>query len=154
MKGHSLFDWISVLGPVLLSWPLVIVIIIALFYRPLFNLLEKASGQEVQNAKIGPFEIEDTEPSYIESLKLLLNSLTSTMEYLEKLNKRDTAPFERNHRLLLTLKQLCRIKFIRSKNDLYQLPEQGDLKNHIELTKKGEKYLVLHDQLAVNEPNN
>jgi hypothetical protein len=153
---HSLFDWISVLGPILFSWPLLVAAVVALFYRPLFKLLEKASDQEVQKAKIGPFEIEETEEPYVESLKLLLVSFISKeeMKYLRKLDDQEHAsPFERSHALLSALKRLHSIEFIQSKDDLDQLPEQGDLKSHIELTEKGRKYLILREQLVINEPD-
>ena len=151
MKEHSLFEWISVLGPILLSWPLVIAAIIALFYRPLFKLLEKASNQEVQKAKIGPFEIEETEQPYLESLELFLTSFISTeeMDYLQRLNEKGhDFPYNHSQNLLSTLKRLHTIEFIRSRDDLDQLPEQGNLRDHIELTEKGGKYLNLRGQLT------
>jgi hypothetical protein len=145
-----------ILGPILLSWPFVIAFTIAIFYRPLFKLLDKVSSQEVQEAKIGPFEIKETERAYVESLQLLLVSLTTTeeIEYLQKLNEEENIfPFDRNQRLLSVLKRLHSIDFIQSPEDLDKLPDQGNLKDYVELTEKGRKYLMLRDQLAVNTSN-
>lgn len=153
MDTHSLFDWISVLGPILLSWPLVIAAALALFYRPLFKLLEKASDRKVQKAKIGPFEIEETEQPYIEALKILFTSFVSQSEFkhLQQLDEPDNSFFHQHSSDFISeLEHLHALGFIAAKTPLSQLPEDDDLKHHLELTAKGKKYLILHDQIMAD----
>lgn len=153
MEGHSLFDWVSVLAPTLLSWPLVIAIVLVFFYKPVFALLEKFSGQKIQKAKIGPFEIEETEQAYGESLKLLMTSLISENElnHLRQLKEnKESIPYESSPDLIVDLQRLNHLGFINSKLDLHELPDQGDLRRHLELTEKGEQYLALRHNLVAS----
>ncbi|MBE9158063.1 hypothetical protein IQ265_14685 [Nodosilinea sp. LEGE 06152] len=154
MEDHSILDWISVLGPILFSWPLVIVIVLVFFYRPLFNLLEKFSSNNIQKAKIGPFEIEESEQAYVESLKLLLTSLVNDNEfdYLKQLNTdQGSVSYDGSNNLKAELERLSHLGFINAKTDLNQLPSAGELNHYIELTEKGKKYLTLRDNLVANQ---
>lgn len=154
VSDPSIFDWVSVLGPILLSWPLVITVVLLLFYKPLFNLLEKFSNNNIQKAKIGPFEIEEAEQPYAESLKLLLTSLVSEQElnHLKQLDTEDdSVPYENTTDLSVELKRLSTLNFIAAKSHLDQLPREGDLKHHIELTSKGKQYLRLRDNLSADQ---
>lgn len=155
MDNHSLFDWISVLGPILLSWPLVIVLVLVVFRKPLFNLLEKFSGNNVQKAKLGPFEIEEAKQTYVESLHLLLTSLVSSdeLEQLQQLDRLDgdnnnnSFAYEITPDFTKALKRLQTLGFIEAKTTLNELPETGHLDQHVKLTEKGKKYLYLRDDL-------
>lgn len=154
MEDHSILDWISVLGPILFSWPLVIIIVLLFFYRPVFNLLEKFSSNNIQKAKIGPFEIEESEQAYVESLKLLLTSLVTENEfnYLKQLNtEQESVPYDGAANLRTELERLSHLGFINTKTDLAELPPSGELERHIELTEKGKKYLTLRDNLLANQ---
>jgi hypothetical protein len=151
VSSHSILDWISVLGPVLLSWPLVITVALLFFYRPLYDLLDKFSSNNIQKAKIGPIEIEEAEQTYVESLKFLLTSFVSEQElnHLKQLNTEgDSVPYESTTDLIMELKRLSTLNFIAAKSHLDQLPKEGDLKHHIELTSKGKQYLRLRDNLS------
>lgn len=153
MGDHSFFDWVSVLGPILLSWPLVIAIALLFFYRPIFNLLEKFSSNNIQKAKIGPFEIEESEKTYVESLKLLLTSFVTDRElsHLQQLSHDDEAPYTNAADLKLDLKRLMTLGFINAKTDLEQLPPEGELSRHVILTEKGKKYLTLRESLVTSQ---
>lgn len=154
MNDNSILDWISVLGPILLSWPLVIVIVLLFFYRPLFNLLEKFSSNNIQKAKIGPFEIEESEQAYVESLKMLLTTLVTDNElnHLKQLNTdQESVPYDNAASLKAELERLSHLGFINPKTDLNQLPSEGELDHHVELTEKGKKYLTLRDNLITNQ---
>jgi hypothetical protein len=151
METHSLFDWISVLGPIILSWPLVIAFALLFFHRPLFNLLKRVSDQNVQKAKIGPLEIEEIDQPYVKSLKLLLTSFVSTkeMECLKKLDQKEGAlSYDSDPLYLTAARRLHDIDFIKTKGDLDEIPDQGDLQNHAELTEKGKDYLKLYDHFS------
>lgn len=154
MSDPSIFDWVSVLGPILLSWPLVITVSLLLFYKPLFSLLDKFSSNNIQKAKIGPFEIEEAEQSYAEALKLLLTSLISEQElnHLKQLDTEDdSVPYENTTDLITELKRLSTLNFIAAKSHLDQLPQKGELKHHIELTSRGKQYLRLRDNLLADQ---
>lgn len=154
MSDHSVFDWVSVLGPILLSWPLVITVALLFFYQPIFRLLEKFSNNNIQKAKIGPFEIEESEQAYVESLKLLLTSLVSENElnHLQQLNnEKESVPYESDTNLSAGLKRLSTLGFINAKTDLDQIPQEGELNHHVELTEKGKKYLTLRDNLLADQ---
>ncbi|MGP1386553.1 MAG: hypothetical protein ACTS2F_23545 [Thainema sp.] len=164
MENHSLFDWISVVGPMLLSWPLVIALVLVFFRKPLFNLLEKVSGNNVQKAKIGPFEIEEAKQTYVESLKLLLTSFVSPNELkqLQQLDeengdgRKNSLHYEITPECKGALKRLQTIDFLEVRTNLDELPETGQLNQHVKLTEKGKRYLylrddLLHDDLAVGQ---
>lgn len=150
MGNHSLFDWVSVLGPILLSWPLLAVVVLLFFYKPLFKLLEKVSGQDIQKAKIGPIEIEEAEQSYLEALKLLLESFITEDELhqMQQLNNPETTvPYDSTRAFTRGLRHLHTVGFISVKTELDALPQQGNLKPLVELTGKGQKYLSLRENL-------
>lgn len=154
MGEHSIFDWVSVLGPMLLSWPLVIAVVLIFFRRPIFNLLERISDRNVQKAKIGPFEIEDTKQLYIDSLKLLFTSLISEEElnHLQKIKGEQASyPYKSSPKLIGEIKNLHTLGFIATTTDLDELPEKGDLGEHLELTEKSKKYLALREKLLESQ---
>jgi hypothetical protein len=155
VSEHSLFDWVSVLGPILLSWPLLIVVALLFFYKPIFALLDHLANQNIQKAKIGPFEIEEASQPYLESLKLLLSSFVTDDElaYLQQLNREDTAaPYDDASALHPPLYHLSALGLIEPKTDLDDLPVQGDLSHHVILTRKGKTYLSLHHNLVEGNP--
>lgn len=154
MKDHSLFDWVSLLGPILLSWPLLISVVLLFFHRPLFSLLDQLSSQNIQKAKIGPFEIEEAEQPYVEAVKLLLTCFISADElnHLRQLdNGEDSVPYESGTDLSVELKRLSGLGFIQARTDLDELPQEGDLNHYIELTEKGKEYLTLYDSFLANQ---
>ncbi|WP_035992399.1 hypothetical protein [Leptolyngbya sp. KIOST-1] len=154
MKAHSIFDWVSVLGPILLSWPLLITVVLLFFYRPLFSLLEKFSNSNIQKAKIGPVELEESKQTYVESLKLLLTSFVSESElhHLQQLDTdQDAESFDHSADLIGDLKRLTSLGFVSAKSDLDQLPEGGNLTQHVNLTPQGKKYLALRESLLADE---
>lgn len=154
MGKHSIFDWVSVLGPMLLSWPLVISLVLIFFRQPIFNLLERISDRNVQKAKIGPFEIEDTKQLYVDSLKLLFTSLISETElnHLQRLNReQDAYPYRSSPQLIEEIKNLHTLGFISTNTDISELPDKGDFKHHLELTDKSKKYLALREKLLESQ---
>lgn len=154
MGEHSIFDWVSVLGPMLLSWPLLIAVVLIFFRQPIFGLLERISDRNVQKAKIGPFEIEDTKQLYVDSLKLLFTSLISDKElnHLQQLNgQQDSYPYRSSPKLIEEIKNLHSLGFISTTTDLKELPDEGDFKHHLELTEKSKKYLALREKLLENQ---
>ncbi|MGB3309705.1 MAG: hypothetical protein WA939_22770 [Nodosilinea sp.] len=137
-----------------MSWPLVIAITLLFFYRPIFNLLEKFSSNNIQKAKIGPFEIQESEQAYVESLKLLLTSLVTEGElsHLQQLNDDKDSPLFKNAvGFREELKRLAALGFINVKTDFEKLPEEGELEQYIELTEKGKKYLTLRENILINQ---
>lgn len=55
--GHHLIEWIKVLGPLLISWPLVALVIVILFQRPIARVFERFTETEGSTAEIGPIKV-------------------------------------------------------------------------------------------------
>ena len=56
--GSSFLDWLKVIGPVLLSWPVAAVMIVLIFRRSLLCLLERFTSSDEGKAEFGPVKIE------------------------------------------------------------------------------------------------
>jgi len=54
----SLYTWIKDIGPVILSWPTVGLVAVALFRRPLLDIFKQMESADKLRAKIGPVELE------------------------------------------------------------------------------------------------
>jgi len=53
-----MLEWFKVLGPIILSWPVVGLVIALIFRKPLLGLLERFSSSSGSKAEIGPLKIE------------------------------------------------------------------------------------------------
>jgi hypothetical protein len=53
-----MLEWVKVLGPIVLSWPVVGLVIVVIFRRPLLALFERFSSAPGSKAEIGPLKIE------------------------------------------------------------------------------------------------
>ena len=53
-----MLEWLKVLGPIILSWPVVGLVIALIFRKPLLGLLERFSNSSGGKAEIGPLKIE------------------------------------------------------------------------------------------------
>lgn len=53
-----MLEWLKVLGPILLSWPVVGLVIALVFRKPILDLLERFSNSSGSKAEIGPLKIE------------------------------------------------------------------------------------------------
>src|SRR6266852_187578 len=51
-------EWTKTLGPIFLSWPVVGLIAILLFHKPLRRLANRFAGEDIQRVKFGSFELE------------------------------------------------------------------------------------------------
>lgn len=51
-------DWVRTLGSILVSWPVVALLLVLLFRRPILRLLDRLSSGEGNKAEIGPVKIE------------------------------------------------------------------------------------------------
>ena len=56
--SDPILEWIKVLGPILLSWPVVALLVVILFKASLLNLLERFTDSTGSKAEIGPIKIE------------------------------------------------------------------------------------------------
>jgi hypothetical protein len=53
-----MLEWIKVIGPTLISWPIVGLIVILLFRRPILKVIDQFTNADIRRAKFGPVEIE------------------------------------------------------------------------------------------------
>jgi hypothetical protein len=53
-----ILEWINTLGPILISWPVVGLVAILVFRKPLLELVERFTGEDVQRVKFGSVELE------------------------------------------------------------------------------------------------
>jgi hypothetical protein len=51
-------EWLEVLGPIVVSWPVVGLTALLMLRRPLKSLLIQLSEGDIRKAKVGPFEVE------------------------------------------------------------------------------------------------
>jgi hypothetical protein len=56
--GSSVLEWLKIIGPLVLSWPVAAVIIVLIFRKPLLRLLERLTSSDEGKAEIGPVKIE------------------------------------------------------------------------------------------------
>ena len=53
-----MLEWIEALGPILISWPVIGLLLVAMFRRPLLVLIERFSNATGSKAEVGPLKIE------------------------------------------------------------------------------------------------
>jgi hypothetical protein len=53
-----ILEWVKTLGPILVSWPILGLIAILVFRKPLLALAERFTGEDVQRLKVGSIEFE------------------------------------------------------------------------------------------------
>lgn len=53
-----MLEWFKVLGPIILSWPVVGLVVTLIFRKPLLSLFERFSNSSGSKAEIGPLKIE------------------------------------------------------------------------------------------------
>jgi hypothetical protein len=53
-----IIEWVKTLGPILVSWPILGLIAILVFRKPLLALADRFTGEDVQRLKVGSIEFE------------------------------------------------------------------------------------------------
>lgn len=53
-----MLEWLKILGPIILSWPVVELVIVLVLRKPLLGLLERFSNSSGSKAEMGPLKIE------------------------------------------------------------------------------------------------
>ena len=53
-----MLEWFKVIGPIILSWPVVGLVVALVFRKPLLGLFERFSNASGSKAEIGPLKIE------------------------------------------------------------------------------------------------
>jgi hypothetical protein len=61
-RSDKILDWIKVLAPIFISWPIVALIIIVFFKNPIINILHRFTESSESRAEIGPIKIELSNP--------------------------------------------------------------------------------------------
>ena len=58
MPSNEVFEWVKAIGPLICSWPIVILLALVIFRKPLHKLIDQFTGADVKRAKVGFVEIE------------------------------------------------------------------------------------------------
>jgi hypothetical protein len=159
-----ILEWINTLGPILLSWPVVGLIAILIFRKPLHALADRFLGDDVQRVKFGAIELErvrvevNQTKSLIEQLYVLSMS-EDAFGQLKKLSTDSFGAFWLDPDLRVGLapeltyfKILGYIRFDRDANvvDVRDLPKgdhpEDDLSRYIRVTKQGHDFIALREQ--------
>ena len=166
-----IIEWVKTLGPILISWPVVGLIAILVFRKPLLALADKFTGDGVQRVRFGSIElvrvmnkidqVEDTQAHQafeIKAIELALKGILTKYEkgHLEGL-KRPEYKIQYEPDLYRYLHRLDGLNFIQPKpgyglmtiehrhGDEAKLPVEQrpffDLKEFVYITEDGEKYL-------------
>ena len=163
-----ILEWIRTLGPILISWPVVGLIAILIFIKPLRALANRFTGDDIQRIKVAGFEIERVKAevkqtkSQIEQLYALSMS-EDAFNQLKKLSTDSFGPFWIDPALTVGLaaelnyfKILGYIEFDRvpSVVDTRDLPKgdnpNDDLSRYIRVTQQGHDFIALREQALKN----
>lgn len=58
MPSNEVLEWVKAIGSLVFSWPLMILVALIIFRKPLRKLIDQLTGTDVKRAKVGPVEIE------------------------------------------------------------------------------------------------
>lgn len=58
MSSNEALEWTKAIGALVFSWPVVLLVALVVFRKPLGKLIDQLTGTDLKRAKIGPFEIE------------------------------------------------------------------------------------------------
>jgi hypothetical protein len=58
MQSSEILEWVKVLTGVIFSAPVMALVALIVFRKPLSDLIKRFSGEDVRKAKIGPVELE------------------------------------------------------------------------------------------------
>lgn len=164
MEGKLVLEWIKAFGSILISWPVVGLIALALFRKPLFKIIEQFSNSEIRKARFGPVEIEreitlltekvkeqkdeqERQKLEIDTLRFLITNFVTSAElkHLEKLSKNESFIYEKAPYFELELRRLRSFGLISNfeNKGISSMPQKGNLKEYFEITKNGKDYLKL-----------
>jgi hypothetical protein len=166
-----ILEWVKVLGPILISWPVVGLITILVFRKPLLALADRFTGEDVQRVKFGSLELERVkvkvdqvedrqalQAAEIKAIELALKGILTKYEkgHLEGL-KRPEYKIQYEPDLYRYLHRLDGLNFIQPNlgyglmtiEDRHRPDEKipveqrpfFDLKEFVSITEDGERYL-------------
>ena len=58
MPSNEVLEWVKAIGSLIFSWPVMILLALVVFRKPLHKLIDQMTGADVKRAKVGPVEIE------------------------------------------------------------------------------------------------
>ena len=58
MSSNEILEWVKAIGSLIFSWPVMILLALIIFRKPLYKLVDQMTGTDVKRAKVGPVEIE------------------------------------------------------------------------------------------------
>lgn len=148
----TILDWISVVGPLVFSWPFVILMAALYFRQPLLKLLENVAATNINKAKIGPVELQEDQVQ-TQQLQFLITCLVTDPElaHLNQLNGADPVLYEKTTFLIAELQRLWSLALIQVEGALEDLPAKGDLKDFVHITERGKQYLDIRQEVTQPE---
>jgi hypothetical protein len=166
-----ILEWVKTLGPILIAWPIVGLIAILVFRKPLLALANRFTGEDVQRVKFGGIELErvigavdevkkrqDLQGSEIEAIRITLRGILTKHEFgpLKGLEGPGKAEIKKEPHLYTYLHKLDGLNFIQPKPghllaDIENM-ENGkwfDLKEYLYITNEGRAYLDITTKLNI-----
>jgi hypothetical protein len=58
MPSNEVLEWVKAIGSLVFSWPVMILLALVIFRKPLRKLIDQLTGTDIKRAKVGPIEIE------------------------------------------------------------------------------------------------
>jgi hypothetical protein len=58
MSSNEILEWVQAIGSLIFSLPVMILLALVIFRKPLYKLINQMTGADVKRAKVGPVEIE------------------------------------------------------------------------------------------------
>src|SRR5438874_1306016 len=58
MAQSEMLEWVKVIGPLIISWPIVGLLAVVIFHKPILKVIEQLTSAGIRRAKLGPLEIE------------------------------------------------------------------------------------------------
>ncbi len=58
MAQSETLEWVKVIAPLMISWPVVGLLAVIIFHKPILKVIEQFTNAGVRRAKLGPVEIE------------------------------------------------------------------------------------------------
>jgi hypothetical protein len=167
-----ILEWVKILGPILISWPVVGLIAILIFRKPLLALAHRFTGEDVQRVKFGSIELERVkgqvdlvkqrqavQESDIEAIRVALRGILTKHEFgpLKGLNEIGKVPITKGPNLVNYLHRLDGLNFIQPNpghglNEIEEKPDGSmlpDLKDYFHITDEGRAYLDITTRLKI-----
>ena len=166
-----ILEWVKTLGPILISWPVVGLIIILIFRKHVLALADRISRENGWRVKFGNIELERVkaavnqveerqalQQSDIEAIRVALRGILTKHEFgpLKGLDESGKVQIRKEPNLANYLHRLDGLNFIQPNQGrgLYDLENiennlMFDLKDYLHITDEGRAYLDITTKIGI-----